>query len=197
MPDWIVVDVEIARTVEEAGGWDCTHKMGVAVAAVYSFRADRFTLYGPSDGTALRDRLLAADRVSGFNHASFDVPVIFGLPRAMLPSDIPAHLRGPLAKLQRNCDDLLERVWHALRGRHTGWKLGDVAKHTLGRTKIEDGADAPLLFQRGEFARLHNYVLDDVALERDLALFADKYQFLMGGLPPRCVRLPAWKAVSS
>lgn len=162
----LVVDVEIARTVEQAGGWDRTDAMGVGVACVYSFRDDRFTLYGPGDVAALRGRLLEADRVSGFNHVGFDLPVIWGVPR------YGGH--GELAALRPRCDDLLERIWTALGDRRRGWKLGEVCQRTIGRTKIGDGADAPLLYQQGQLARLHTYVLDDVSLERDLTAWVDR-----------------------
>jgi len=184
--DHVVVDVEIARTVEEAGGWDRTDAMGVGVAGLYEFAGDRFRLYGPADVAALVERLERADRISGYNLIAFDLPVILGLPRG--------DVTPQLARLVAKSDDLLARVYAALGFREKGWKVQDVAQATLGRGKAGDGADAPLLFQRGAFAALHTYVLDDVTLERDLAAFADRHGFLYNGC--RTVRLPPWKPLT-
>jgi hypothetical protein len=82
MPDHVVVDVEIARTVESCtDGWNSTEEMGVAVACVWEYRTSRMRVYGPLELTTLQDRLLAADRISGYNIWKFDFPVIWGISR--------------------------------------------------------------------------------------------------------------------
>jgi DEAD/DEAH box helicase domain-containing protein len=192
--DHVVVDVEIQRTIEETpGGWDATDKLGVSVAVVYEALGDRFRIFGPNDVPALRERLLRADRISGYNIARFDFPVIWGLPRgAMLPRELHAKT-----------DDLLLRIWEALglplthfSKAHSGWKLDQVCLATLGIGKIGNGADAPKWYQAGELHRVINYCVDDVALERDLARFVDRFGFVVGA-DGRQVRLPQWCAVSA
>lgn len=186
--DHIVVDVEIQKTIEELPhGWDDTHLMGVAVAVVYEHRADRFRIYGPQDVAALRDRLLKADRISGYNIWRFDFPVIWGL---------PARQRVP--ELRGKVDDLLLRIWSAMglslvdfSKAHAGWKLDQVATATLGGGKIGNGADAPKWFQAGEWARVSNYCADDVAIERDLTAFVDRFGFVLNS--DRTLRIPAWQ----
>jgi hypothetical protein len=82
MLDHVVVDVEIARTVESCtDGWNSTEEMGVAVACVWEYRTSRMRVYGPLELTTLQDRLLAADRISGYNIWKFDFPVIWGISR--------------------------------------------------------------------------------------------------------------------
>lgn len=190
--DHIVVDVEIQKPVGADGiTWGDTDKMGIATAVVYEHRTDRFRVYGPDDALRLRNRLEAADRISGFNIWKFDFPVIYGLPG-----------RERVTYLQEKTDDIFLRIQLALQppnvsdGRiarwHKGWSLDTTARGTLGIGKIESGADAPGMFQRGEHARLINYCCDDVALERDLAEFVDKFGYVVNGVTQQVVRVPRW-----
>lgn len=176
MIDHVVVDVEIQKTIEETpGGWDATDQLGVSVGVVYEFKSDRFRIYGPDDVSALRERLLRADRISGYNIWKFDFPVIWGLPG-----------RERVWALADKTDDLLIRIWNSLGLRpdefsalHKGWGLNAVAGATIGCGKSGYGGDAPKWFQAGNWARLTDYCIDDVRLERDLCLFMDKFGYVM------------------
>ena len=188
MTDHVVVDVEIQKTIEETpGGWDATDKLGVACAVVYEYKTDRFRVYGPEDVTALQKRLMAADRISGYNIWRFDFPVIWALPA-----------RDRVLALKDKTNDLLARIWRTLglneeqfSDLHKGWGLDVVAKGTLGAGKIGYGGDAPRWFQAGQWGRLVNYCADDVALERDLAAFVDRYGFVVNGNTGRVLRITA------
>lgn len=186
MIDHIVVDVEIQKTIEETpGGWDATDKLGVAVACVWEYRTQRMRIYGPDDVKALQDRLLVADRISGFNIWKFDFPVIFGLPG-----------RERVQSLLRKCDDMLRRIWKSLgldpdtfTKAHGGWGLDAVASKTLNASKIGNGADAPKWYQAGQIQKVANYCADDVALERDLTDFVERFGYVIG---PSMLRVPPW-----
>lgn len=176
--DHIVLGVEIKKTIEEAGGWDHTELLGVAVACVWEHATGRMRTYGDTDADllALRARMEAADRITGFNIWKFDFPVIYGLPGR----DRVEHLRA-------KTDDLLVRIWQALglnpygfSRLHGGWGLDVVAGATLGHRKIGNGADAPVWYQEGRWGEVVNYCADDVALERDLGMFIDRYGFVIG-----------------
>lgn len=175
--DHVVVDVEIQKTIEELpGGWDDTDKMGVACAVVYEHLTDRYRIYGPDDVPALRERLLKADRISGYNIWRFDFPVIWGLPS-----------RERVAELQPKTNDILLRIWRSLglsltefSKMHGGWKLDQVMRATFGVGKIGNGADAPKWYQAGQIHRVINYCVDDVALESQLASFVDQYRYVVG-----------------
>jgi DEAD/DEAH box helicase domain-containing protein len=177
MEDHVVLDVEIQKTIEELPrGWDDSDKMGVAVAVLYEFKTDRFRIYGPNDVERLKDRLLEADRISGYNIWRFDYNVIWGLPRGQTV-DI----------LRPKTNDILLRIWRSLglslkdfSSAHKGWKLDQVMNATFGIGKIGNGADAPKWYQAGEIHRVINYCVDDVALERDLAVFVDRFGFVLG-----------------
>lgn len=184
MIDHIVVDVEIQRTIEELpNGWRDTDKMGVACACVWEYQRQRMRVYGPEDLDALQARILNADRITGFNTWAFDFPVIWGLPST-----------ERVQELAERSNDLLARIWAALenanRAREEGWNLDTVAGLTIGARKIGNGADAPRWFQAGQWARVANYCADDVAVERDLSDFVDRYGYVIGGLEPRMLYLP-------
>ncbi|MHB1000490.1 MAG: 3'-5' exonuclease family protein [Armatimonadota bacterium] len=187
MIDHIVVDVEIQKTIEELpNGWNDTHLMGVSCAVVYEYQTDRFRVYGPDDVQALQERLLAADRITGFNTYRFDFPVIWGLPN-----------RERVTVLKAKSNDLLQRIWRALgldeeefSKLHSGWGLDVVAKGTLGVGKSGFGGDAPKWYQSGNWARLVDYCIDDVRLERDLGAFIDRYGYVVNGNTGQVLRLP-------
>lgn len=190
--DHVVVDVEIQKTIEETpGGWDSTHLLGVAVACVWEYKAARMRVYGPEDVPALKERLLRADRVSGYNIWKFDLPVIWGLPA-----------RGRVEDMRPKADDLLVRIWAALglnansfSGAHKGWGLDGVAGATLGVGKIGYGGDAPKWYQAGLIQKVVNYCADDVALERDLCDFTDRYGYVLNdkGTYRGPLDIPAWQ----
>lgn len=186
--DHIVVDIEIQKTIEETpGGWDATDKLGVSCAVVYEYLTNRFRVYGPDDVKALQDRLLAAHRVTGFNTWKFDFPVIWGLAG-----------RERVEVLRDTSDDLLRRIWMA-RGldpdvftdQHKSWGLDRVCQYTIGSRKSGTGADAPGWFQAGNWSRLVDYCIQDVALTRDLSNFIELYGRCSNGIT--AINIPGWQ----
>ena len=186
MIDHVVFDVEIAKTIEEVGGWDNTEKMGVAVACLWQYQDQRMRIYGPDDVEALQDRLLSADRVSSYNGFLFDFPVVFKIPKRdwihPLNDDI-LYLKG-MVGLKSN--DILRRIWISQGFNPDRWdpkmggtKLDDVAGATIGSRKIGNGADAPKWYQAGLVQRVVNYCADDVAIEPDLTDFVDRYGYVL------------------
>ncbi len=196
--DHVVVDVEIAKTIEEVGGWDNTEKMGISVACLWEYTTQRMRVYGPDDVSALRERLLKADRISGYNIFNFDFPVVWGISKPTwlnwTKSPMEVHDRLPKgtggcnlkAELGIKTNDLLRRIWAAQGFNPDVWqagmggsKLGDIAGATIGVRKIGDGASAPVWYQAGLIQRVVNYCADDVAIERDLTDFVDRYGYVI------------------
>ncbi len=186
MIDHVVFDVEIQKTIEETpGGWESTHLLGVSAACLWEYRTSRLRIYGPDDVPALRERLLRADRISGYNTSSFDMPVVLGLPRGESNDD--------LVTMRSKSDDMLARIWKQLGGRFfKGWKLDQVAEATLNMRKIGDGAEAPKWFQAGQLHRVINYCADDVCLERDLCDFIDRFGYVMSSAFSEPLKLVPW-----
>lgn len=196
MDDHIVVDVEIQKTIDETpGGWDATDKLGVAVACVWEYQTQRMRVYGPEEVEALRKRLLSADRISGYNILNFDFPVIWGVAkRAWTAPDYGFRL-----SILPKTDDMLRRIWRAMGidpdnfvGKtHGSCKLDDIAGATLSKSKIGYGGDAPVWYQAGLIQKVVNYCADDVALERDLTDFVERYGYVI-----HCgkkLTIPAWR----
>ena len=192
--DWVVFDVEIQKTIESLPrGWDQTEDMGVAVACLWEMRSERMRIYGPNELEELRSRLLRADRISGFNIWKFDYPVVWGYSKkewSTVPGPATLFEETSADNLKRllapKTDDALRRIWQSLglnpdvfSDAHKGWGLDAVAKWTLNAGKIGNGADAPKWYQAGEIQRVASYCADDVALERDLALFIEKYGYVV------------------
>lgn len=194
--DHVVLDVEIQRTIEETpGGWDATDKLGVAVACLWEYRTQRMRVYGPDDVPALRERLLQADRISGYNIFNFDFPVVWGIDkRTWLAAAAPEEAINVAGRatcelkqlLGGKTNDLLRRIWRAQGFDPDVWqpgmggaKLDDVAGATIGARKVGCGADAPKWYQAGLVQKVANYCADDVAIERDLTDFVDRYGYVI------------------
>jgi hypothetical protein len=205
MIDHIVVGVEIQKTIEETpGGWDATDLLGVAVACVWEYSTARMRVYGPEDVEALRNRLLRADRISGFNIFNLDFPVIWGINREDWNNNNPSvmprgdgYFRG---KLFVKCDDILRRIWQAKKldpdkfrpATHGGVGLDAIAATTIQARRIGHGGDAPKWFQAGLIQKVVNYCADDVAIERDLTDFVDRYGYVV--LPDgKRLLIPQWR----
>ena len=209
MLDWVVVDVEIQKTIEEVeGGWNATDKLGVAVACVWQYTDQRMRVYGPDDVDALRERLLKADRISGFNIFNFDFPVIWGFDKRKWVSASPRgdtrYSQDMVEHVKQNMltrtDDMLRRIWQAMGlnpdsfgGGHKGCGLDAVAEATLGAKKIGHGADAPKWYQEGKIQKVVNYCSDDVALERDLTDFVERYGYCI--VKGERLQIPKWRGV--
>lgn len=186
--DAIVFDIEIARTVEEVGGWENTHLMGIGVAVLWESLTDRFLFYGPGEDEQRRlcERILAADVVSGFNIAEFDLPVAFEIPRSEWTSS------ATFARLvsQAAIFDLFRVARGGLGLALTGpcgkgLNLQECVCRTLGHLagggKTAHGSEAPEMFKAGRLNELAAYCLDDVTLEKNLFLHAVERGFIVTG----------------
>jgi hypothetical protein len=179
--DHVIFDCEIKREVKDVpGGWDNPGAMGVSVAVVYEYLTDRYRIYGDTQDELkrLQDRLCIADRIGGFNIRRFDIPLVFEATEGR-------DFRHP--EIDGKIDDMLERIWRAKgydpdrysQETHGGWGLDNIASATLGANKIGYGGDAPKWYKNGEWYRVVNYCCDDVALERQLSEFVERYGYCL------------------
>lgn len=183
--DVVVFDCESVRLASEVpGGWNSVHLMGFACGVIYSVSEDGYMVYDASEIEEFKRRLQRADQIVTFN-GTFDFTLVWELPSKQVPKEY----------LSRHCD-LYRRVCVASNRNpnlgHKGFGLGALCERTIGRGKIEDGANAPQLFREGKLARLHSYCLSDVKLTRDLWRHIETHGFVVG---PKGVHIqvPAWQ----
>jgi hypothetical protein len=158
----LVLDIEIQDAITNPADWDNTDKMKIACCVVYSYRENRYHVYGPNDIEYLRNILISADRIVTYNGNKFDLPIIFGLPNRTFPTGLPSY-------------DILAEIWTSLHldpltftDAHKGYSLDRVCKYTLGKGKSGSGAMAPFLFKQGDIWKVIDYCIHDVALTKEL-----------------------------
>ena len=138
----VYFDLETQRSFGDVGGNQHKDKMGVSVAVTYSTTRGGYRIYAENEMDQLGDELFRADLVVGWNHVSFDYPVL------------QPYLLRNLSEDTINLDmmfDLEQRLGFRL-------KLDSVASATLGAGKTADGLDALRWWQEhkrsGDFAPL-------------------------------------------
>lgn len=181
----LVWDLESKFLFSEIGGRDNTHKLGVACAVVYDYSTNCFETYDNNEVELLKARLEAADELVGFCSEKFDGPVTY----ALANSQPPKQLLG-------KTNDLYRRICVAAgknpNAGNRGFGLGALCEATLGRTKVENGKDAPQMWRDGQWGRLLRYCISDVALCRDLNDFINNEGYVVGPRNQR-IEVPKWQ----
>lgn len=151
----LTFDLEIARPVSSAGGWDAARRgdCGISVLCIKDSETNRYHLFDERTLDAGIDMLNGADLLVSFNGIDFDANVIFGVSGRYLT--VPHY-------------DILREIWSALKGRKRGYKLDEVAQATIGMGKSGHGEYATTLFAEGRFAELHDYCIGDVHITAHL-----------------------------
>ncbi|MBI2340342.1 MAG: ribonuclease H-like domain-containing protein [Deltaproteobacteria bacterium] len=147
----IVLDLETKRTFDEVGGRDHLDQLQITVVGVYDYSAQEYRTYEEREIGALQNQLIDASLIVGFNHVSFDFPVLqpyLSIDLKKLPAfDIMLDLQGKL-------------------GHRIG--LDSVAQATLGAGKTGHGLDAIRFFREGKIKELKEYCLNDVKVTKEV-----------------------------
>ena len=158
----LVLDLETQQLVSD---WAKPWEAGLSVCGVWiswmGGESGRFRLYDTESVENVIPLIEAAEVVVTYNGDRFDLPLLGGLVRSF--------------RVRKHVDILALIMAEA--GRR--WRLDDVAMCTLGRCKTGKGSSAPHLWSRHQFASLHSYCLDDVALTRDLYKFASTHGYVL------------------
>jgi len=133
-------------------------RLGLALAATWDHKHG-FRIWLEEAARSLIDELAKFDLIIGFNLLRFDYWVLSA-----------AHC-GVGTLLRRKTLDIMAELRRDLGYRVS---LDNVAKSTLGRTKMGRGAYAPTLFREGRLEELAAYCKQDVALTRDLYWYGRK-----------------------
>lgn len=126
VPGIVYFDLETQRSFGDVGGSAHKDKMGMSVGVTFSTETGKYHIFDEENVAELVEQLIKADLVVGYNHLSFDYPVL------------QAYTVFDLASQTVNCDmmvDLEEVLGHRL-------KLDAVAQASLQASKTADGLDA-------------------------------------------------------
>jgi hypothetical protein len=134
-------------------GWEDYAAMGVACVGCYDYTADKYRVFGDHDLEDFQKFVEAHDRLVGFNNNRFDNNVLRAA-GVVIPSE--------------KSYDLLSEIYSALGSYQKGCRLADVVKANFPNAagKSGNGADAPILWQRGFHTRVIDYCLNDVRLTK-------------------------------
>src|SRR5260370_28770125 len=98
MMDIVYFDLETQRTANDAGGWHNKQDMKMSIGVTYSTALGEYRVYSEPRVNELRDQLLKADLVVGFNSLNFDYEVLMGytildLPHPLRTLDLLAQIK--------------------------------------------------------------------------------------------------------
>ena len=155
----LIFDIETQKPVPPKDGvwlsgiqycksWGDYLGMGIAVLAAYEYNpvSNNVLVFGASDIQDFQAVIDRADSIVTYNGHSFDCKLL------------AAHgVTVPREKSLDLCELLRQQTSNR-------YKLGDIAETNFNEGKIEDGALAPVLWQRGEKFRVIRYCLSDVKL---------------------------------
>lgn len=143
-------------------GWTDFAGMGIGVLCVWDCLAELPLVFTEQTMPEFGQLVAQRNLVVGFNSHRFDNQICeaFGV---SIPDEKSLDLlRLAYQRLGQNPDRPTVR----------GYKLDAFARANFGAGKTENGADAPRMAQRGEWARLTNYCFSDVMLTYRLLLEA-------------------------
>ena len=162
----------VKKPIEGEVTWARHDLMGISVAVAFHYLTGEFHVFMDDNIAELPALLQQANVVSGFNIIGFDVPLVNATVKQL--SEVPMYTRAD------NIYDLLLESRIANGWRHgdkfpSGMKLDDHLRGTFGQDamKTANGAEAPLMWKRGELGKLISYCIDDV--KRECMLFERAY----------------------
>jgi DEAD/DEAH box helicase domain-containing protein len=161
----VIFDLETQTFFDETGDFDPS-KLGVSIVSLYKRRLDEnfkekegeIISYWEDDLSGLWSHLTDADRIIGFNSKRFDVPVL--KPYTTLDISKLPHL------------DILEEI-KKVHGKRVS--LNRIAKETLGESKNDVAANAPLYWKKHDkesLEKLKKYCEQDVIVTKGIYDYA-------------------------
>ena len=181
MPKLIVYDIEIEKPIppkdgpmeqdiDYCEGWGDHAGMGIAMIGVYDFTDGMPRIYWKDNIEELWRLMDEADVIAGFNNQNFDDKIM-----AAIGYQIPP---------EKSYDLFLEIKEAAGAKRYAkGYNLDNCCYVNLGVRKIGEAAQAPVLWQRGQYGRCINYGLWDISMEYRLLKMAMDQPLLDPGNP--------------
>ena len=132
-------------------GWGDQSNMGISVLVAFSEEQKSIGIFMNDNRTQFADWIAETNMVMGFNNNRFDDPVLFKNWGVEVPKEKSADLYQIIKA-------------KAPKGIKGSLSMDALCKANLNITKTEDGALAPIMFQRGQIGRVINYCIQDVRL---------------------------------
>jgi DEAD/DEAH box helicase domain-containing protein len=166
MKHYCVFDTEIQKTpkeiqielglADEKEAFGFPQKMNFAVGIAYNSKTDNFVAF--KDAKEMANYLLKFDGcLVSFNGIRFDLPLFLG----------HCNIDVYHALQKKPHIDILAEFYKAVDGKFRV-SLDNLTRNTCGVQKSDDGAEAPMMFRRGEWDRLISYCKNDVKITADL-----------------------------
>ncbi|MFA6295195.1 MAG: ribonuclease H-like domain-containing protein [Candidatus Paceibacterota bacterium] len=150
----ITFDLETKNFFQDVGSNDPAD-LDVSVVCIHDSLTDQYSSFLETDFNKLWPILEQSDMLITWNGDHFDIPLL------------NKYYPGDLTKIKSL--DLMKEA-HKVLGRRL--KLDTVAEATLGMNKTGAGADAMILWQKGEIDKLIKYCINDVKLTKELYDYA-------------------------
>jgi DEAD/DEAH box helicase domain-containing protein len=158
MGNKLVLDLETQKTFQDVGGQRNLAHLLISVCGVYNYDTKELRAYREEELDKLEEVLKTTETIIGFNHISFDMPVL-----------------KPYLKQVRLDDfkyiDIMLVLQEVLGYRVS---LDSVAGATLGTKKSGHGLQAIEFYRKGMWDELIKYCLDDVDITRKVYEFGLK-----------------------
>jgi hypothetical protein len=165
--NFLIYDIEIKKAVptkapriegiDYCDGWNDKDNMGVSCVCAYSSWDGRYRAFMLDNRADFAELVERAELIVGHNVAAFD-NVVMRYAWDIDPSGKPTY-------------DTLVEFWRAaglgatfVYPTHAGFGLDQACEVNFGTRKSGNGAFAPVWFQRGEYGKLIDYCMNDVAL---------------------------------
>ena len=151
-------DASKAQGIKYCKGWSDFKGMGISCICAYDYDSGRWRVFFDDNLNQFQKLIDISDFVIGFNSDHFDNRLC------------KAH--GVTISEEKSYDIYMEikkADGYAPNDRIKGYSLDDCVRANLGSEvvgKTEDGALAPVFYQRGQYGRLVDYCMNDVYLTR-------------------------------
>lgn len=154
-------------------GWEDFEGMGIACICCYDYATEKYRVFDDKNLDSFWELLNNRNCIIGFNNHKFDNNLL----RTHYPKDLFSD-NDPLKG--HTSFDVLREVWLSLGltppatdndfiwQLHGGYGLDALCKTNFGLSKTGKGDLAPIAWQRGKYAEVIDYCLNDVFLTKKL-----------------------------
>jgi DEAD/DEAH box helicase domain-containing protein len=168
----VIFDLETKKFFDDVGKKDPA-LLGVSVVAIYRRKIDaslheiegEMLSFWENEFAEMWPIFSTADRIIGFNSLGFDVPALKSYAPAYFPKLPHFDIYAELKKVSGH-----------------GASLDAIAKSSLGKNKIDSGANAVAYWAKGDtksLAKLETYCREDVVITKGVYDFGIKNKYLL------------------